>query len=125
MQRSDGRLYGSWYPECLAGWTSELVPPAEWRPLMDGTVDPDELARHARRIVKALAEVLPALGHLAVEECGAGVIFAFGTTDIDDRASELHERADIGVSLHDGYATINTGKLTTAPLFASQLVEML
>jgi glycine/D-amino acid oxidase-like deaminating enzyme len=125
VQRRDGRLYGSWYPDCLAGWSDELAPPAEWRPLMDGTLDPEDLAAHAERITTAFARVVPAMGQLDVERCGAGVIFAWGNRDIDDRASELHQRADIGVSFHEGYATIDTGKLTTAPLFARQLLETL
>ncbi len=125
VQRRDGRLYGSWYPECLAGWTAELSPPADWRPLMEGTLDPVELAAHADRITTAFAKVVPVLRDLDVERCGAGVIFAWGEQDIDDRRSELHARADIGVHLHDGYATIDTGKLTTAPLFARHLLEAL
>ena len=47
----------------------------------------------------------------------AGVIFAWGATDISDRDSELHRR-DAGVESIDGYHSVNTGKLTTAPLFA-------
>jgi hypothetical protein len=123
--RADGRVYASWYPACLAGWTSDVSPPADWRPLMDGTLAPEVEAAHVDRILSAFAEVVPALAGMDVERLGAGVIFAWGDRDIDDRASELHQRADIGVSFHDGYASIDTGKLTTAPLFARELVDLL
>jgi hypothetical protein len=48
----------------------------------------------------------------------AGVIVAWGSTDIDDRASELHRRYDIGVQSYGNYHSIDPGKLTMAPHFA-------
>ena len=48
----------------------------------------------------------------------AGVIFSWGQTDITDPASGLHRRDETGVQSADGYHSVNTGKLTTAPLFA-------
>jgi hypothetical protein len=53
------------------------------------------------------------------------VIFAWGDRDIDDHASELHSRDAVGVHDHDGYYSIDTGKLTTAPLFAQRLGDLL
>ncbi len=47
-----------------------------------------------------------------------GVIFAWGETDIDDPDSGLHERHAIGTRSSEGYHSIDTGKLTMAPLFA-------
>jgi hypothetical protein len=55
----------------------------------------------------------------------AGTIFAWGSTDIDDPKSDLHERRAIGVRAYDGYFSIDTGKLTCAPLFADQLAKQL
>jgi hypothetical protein len=51
------------------------------------------------------------------------VIVCWGATDIDDPSSELHRRRDIGVHDHDGYFSIDTGKLTCAPLFATELAD--
>jgi hypothetical protein len=51
------------------------------------------------------------------------VIFAWGSTDIDDPSSELHRRDVIGVGSHDGYHTVNTGKLTTAPVIALDVAD--
>jgi hypothetical protein len=50
-------------------------------------------------------------------EVDAGVIIAHGRTDVDDPASGLHARTRIGVASVDGYHSVATGKLTTAPLF--------
>jgi len=47
-----------------------------------------------------------------------GVIVAWGSTDIDDQASELHRRHDIGVHSYGRYHSIDPGKLTMAPYFA-------
>jgi hypothetical protein len=57
----------------------------------------------------------------------AGVIFSWGEShiDVDDPGSELHQRHAIGVHAHDGYFSIDTGKFTCAPLFASHLLDAL
>ena len=59
-----------------------------------------------------------------IDSVAAGVIFSWGATDIDDLQSELHQRHDIGPEFHDGYVTVNTGKLTSAPLFARAVRDM-
>ena len=48
-----------------------------------------------------------------------GVIVAWGSTDIDDRASELPRRHEIGVHSYGSYHSIDPGKLTMAPHFAA------
>ena len=53
----------------------------------------------------------------------AGVIVAWGSTDIDDRASELHRRNEIGVHSYDRYHSIDPGKFTMAPQFARICVD--
>ena len=50
-----------------------------------------------------------------------GVIYSWGETDIDDRASMLHKRHEIGFAHHDGYYTVDTGKFTCAPCLRSKL----
>ena len=60
-----------------------------------------------------------------IDVVDAGVIFSWGATDIDDPASELHRRHDIGVRASDGYFSVDTGKLTCAPLFAARLADLL
>ena len=75
-----------------------------------------------------LSQLVPpraALQPAEPREVGAGVIFAWGERDIDDPVSGLHERAAIGPEFRDGYVTVNTGKLTTAPLFADEVARRL
>jgi hypothetical protein len=64
-------------------------------------------------IVPKLARVRPQ--NIAVK---GGVIVAWGSTDIDDHASELHRRYEIGVHSYGSYHSIDSGKLTMAPHFA-------
>jgi glycine/D-amino acid oxidase-like deaminating enzyme len=116
--------YLSWYPSCLAGWETESAPP-EWAAPCSGHDPRPAAAARARAAVAGLAEMLPALADFEIETVDAGIIAAWGSTDIDDPRSALHERHEIGVHDHDGWFSIDTGKLTTAPLFAQQLVELL
>ena len=125
VRRASGRIYASWYPECLAGWSDELVVPPEWRPALDSVASEPMRRDVATRTLRALSRLVPALSHLRVDMVTAGVIVAWGDTDIDQLDSELHRRDAIGVHAHDGYFSVDTGKLTTAPLFAQRVADML
>jgi glycerol-3-phosphate dehydrogenase len=115
--------YLSWYPSCLAGWET-AAPPAEWSAPCSGHDPGPAAAARARDAVAGLTDMLPALAGFKIQTVDAGIIAAWGTTDIDDPNSALHERHEIGVHQHDGWFSIDTGKLTTAPLFAQQLVDL-
>jgi hypothetical protein len=103
--------------------SSDLVPP-RW---------PRELEPRAEAAVRdgtygAMREIIPALAgldetELTRDDVRGGVIFAWGETDIDDPSSELHERHAIGPRSHGRYHTVDTGKLTTAPLFGKRLAD--
>ncbi len=114
----DGCGYVSWYPECLREWSDELVPPVTWDAPCRGVV-PEAPARElARGALRATDRWFPGLAEARPVTVDAGTIFAFGDTDITDPASGLHRRDTIGVWSIDGYHSVNTGKLTTAPRFA-------
>jgi hypothetical protein len=115
--------YLSWYPSCLAGWERGSAP-AEWSIPCSGHDARAEATDRARAAVRGFAELVPALAGFEIETVDAGIIAAWGTTDIDDPSSALHARHEIGVHDHDGWFSIDTGKLTTAPLFAEQLVDL-
>ena len=75
-----------------------------------------------------LAEIVPELkavigDRLAQAEVKGGVIFAWGNSDISDPESELHQRHDVGVRSYGRYHSIDTGKLTLAPLFAKEAAD--
>jgi hypothetical protein len=69
-------------------------------------------------LVPGVADIDPADGVL-----GGGMIFAWGRTDIDDPGSGLHERHAVGPHTFGNYHSVDTGKLTVAPLFARALAE--
>ena len=80
-----------------------------------------------RETLSALDRIVPGVAASRIDQVDAGVIFSWGKShvDVDDPGSELHERHAIGVHAHDGYFSIDTGKFTCAPLFASRLLDAL
>jgi hypothetical protein len=114
------RLHGyvSWYPECLRGWSEQLAPPAAWEDPCRGVVAEETAREIAARVLAAIDPWVPGLAASRPVAVDAGTIFAFGDTDITDAGSRLHRRDLMGVRSVDGYHSVNTGKLTTAPAFA-------
>jgi hypothetical protein len=78
--------------------------------------------------IEGLADVIPGVGQVPAAELAeghvlGGVIYAHGHSDIDDPASVLHERHDIGPATYGRYHSVDTGKLTMAPRFARTVAE--
>ena len=119
--------YLSWYPACMQGWSDEIAPPEAWNADCEGRSLASRRADIARETLIALDRIIPGVAATAISTVDAGVIFSWGQDhrDVDDPRSELHERHEIGVHAHDGYFSIDTGKFTCAPLFASQLLKAL
>jgi len=119
----NGDLYLSWYPAGMRGTSSDVSPP-DWPLVLDAAT-----ALELRQaILDGLVRIVPAIANLtpaAIESCEvkAGIIFAWGHTDIDDRASVLHERHAIGPQSRGRYHTVDTGKLTMAPLFGKMVAD--
>jgi hypothetical protein len=113
----------SWYPDGCADRSSAIEPPSSWLP-----ADRNLAAQLRRTIPAGLAEIVPGVQRLsrhALDEAGVqgGIIFARGKSDVSDPASGLHKRHDIGVQSMGRYHSINTGKYTTAPLFAAEVAS--
>lgn len=123
VQYPDAPTYFSWYPACLRGWSADLTPPRAWDAACAGNPPPEIAAKVVRETLDAFEEIVPGVGNSRAQTVDGGVIYAWGETDIDDYNSALHRRHEIGVSAHDGYYSIDTGKFTCAPLFAQQLAE--
>jgi hypothetical protein len=125
VRYANGEMYLSWYPAGMKEMTSALAPP-DWQPVLDGPT-----AQQVREdTFAALCGAVPGLADLAAccligSDVQGGVIFAWGTTDISDPASELHSRFDVGPRSYGRYHSIDTGKLTTAPLFAKRLADQI
>ena len=115
-----GRVYLSWYPACLRGWSSELAVPDAWDAPCNGSVAPRVAREVAQAALAELDRILPGIGAATIDTVDAGIITAWGETDISDPRSGLHERHAVGPWARDGWISVDTGKLTTAPLFAEQ-----
>jgi len=121
--RPNGTVYLSWYPLALQGWSHDLQPPASWDAPCRGQVAQHQARELAVRILAAVDSWFPGMGKSEPFLVDAGVIFAYGRTDVDNTTSGLHDRTKIGVTSVDGYHSIDTGKLTTAPLFALSVAD--
>ena len=124
-QPRNDSIYLSWYPVCQTGWSQDLAPPATWSAAATGTLPTTEQQLIIRGTLAAFDHLIPGLGKADSAIADGGVIFAWGETDIDDGKSELHQRHQIGILAADGYFSINTGKLTSAPYFARELGGLL
>lgn len=121
--RPDGTVYLSWYPAGLQGWSSEIEPPREWDAACRGEPPAEVAARVARETITAIASWMPAIADAEPLAVDAGSIVAYGHTDVDDRASGLHRRTQVGVRTIGPYHSVDPGKLTTAPVFALEAAE--
>ena len=108
-----------------AATATQLQPPEAWADACAGNVPCDTQSRIGRAIVEGLAGVIPSVACTSPICVDAGVVCAWGATDISDPHSMLHRRHDIGVHAHDGYFSIDTGKFTCAPAFAQDLLRAL
>jgi hypothetical protein len=112
--------YASWYPAGLLCQEFSLKPSrAEIRLSADDEqrLIVDTLAG-LRQYMPGAAEVLqPAAGNWRPV---GGYITAWGRSGIEDAASELHQRHAVGVHSTGNYHSIDTGKFTTAPMFAAE-----
>ena len=119
-----GRAYLSWYPACLRGWSSEVTTPEAWQTACRGEVAPRVARDVAVSALQELDRVVPGLGATAVDTVDAGIITAWGATDIKDPGSGLHERHEVGPWAVEGWVSVDTGKLTTAPLFGERAAAL-
>lgn len=121
VQYEDGDQYLCWYPSGRVWWSEGPTPP-KWptRP------QPDEAMRITKETLAFLSDVVPAVAGVPLDsgEVRGGVICAPGQSDVDDPNSQLHERWNIGPTTRYGwYHSVDTGKYTTAPLFATQVAD--
>ena len=115
-------IYFSWYPTGLLGTSTELRPP-DW----EGSVSPAQRQAILRRSWDEWLARCPALRSVPYSYAGVtaagGFIFAWGTKDIDDGRSALHQRYDIGVHSAGNYHSVNTGKYSMAPYLGCKTAE--
>lgn len=112
----DGTVYLSWYP--IGRTYFSTVPPDP--ELLD---DSGLASRIATESLAHLAELFPVLRSAEIISSLPGVIMARGSTDVDHKTSQLHNRNEIGFRDYQGWISVDTGKLTTAPLFAEEVAQ--
>ena len=116
-----GLTYLSWYPTGMIG-TSDAVVPPDW----DASVDQAARRRICDASIREMGTYLTDLRGLSdavitERHIDGGVIVAWGATDIDDPASELHQRHDVGIHSTGNYHSVDPGKYTMAPMLAVEL----
>ena len=116
-----GLTYLSWYPTGMVG-TSDAVVPPDW----DASVDQAARRRICDASIREMGTYLTDLRGLSdavitERHIDGGVIVAWGATDIDDPASELHQRHDVGIHSTGNYHSVDPGKYTMAPMLAVEL----
>jgi glycine/D-amino acid oxidase-like deaminating enzyme len=119
----DGAIFLTWYPTCVLDRSDRLVPP-DW-PMHPAEPQRSEIVFAT---FEALAQIVPGLRNVEPESLrdasvAGGVIVAWGETDIDDPQSELHQRFAIGVTSKGRYHSVDPGKLTMIPHFATVCAE--
>jgi hypothetical protein len=111
--------YASWYPAGLALQEVGLSPSRQ-----DLFLDADERELLVSKTLDALSRLMPGAADAFTADRGSwqprgGFITAWGRTGIDDARSELHQRHEVGVHSDGDWHSIDTGKLTMAPMFAA------
>ena len=124
VKNYNGRdFYVSWYQSGLVAEGTDIAPPAV--PHMTGE------ARHAllRAIVTNLERIMPSVKLLLTCADGArlegGWVYAAGRGSLSNPASTLHRRDRIGISQAGSYISVDTGKYSTAPWLAREVVRLI
>ena len=125
VRYDSGDMFLSWYPSGCTGLSTAIRHPEARRALAPCA------ARQLRSAIHdALAALVPALRDLPAETLDTAtvegsVILALGTSDLDDPCSRLHSRSEVGVRSFGRYHSVDTGKWTTAPLFAYDVARQI
>lgn len=120
-----GRLMLSWYPVARLAASNDITPPEDWPTQLEG----DAAQALALRVVEGLGALFPPLlalrddPALAAAEVSGGVIYAEGGGDVHEPGSGLHARSRIGRRSLGRWHSIDPGKWTTCPLFATEVAD--
>ncbi len=119
--RSNG-IFLSWYPIGRTGWSADCRPP-EWDEIFTAKERLEIFSRSLAELKMRFPLISTmSFSHDQVNPDG-GVIYALGSTDVDDESSKLHERFEIGIQSKNNYHSINTGKYTLVPYWGLKLAD--
>lgn len=115
-----GRVYMTWYPAGLLGFTVGAEPPAEWQAqAVERPATPAEI----NAVVCELGRYVPQAARVRDVVVAARIVVAAGETDITDARSDLHDRETVGIEETDGWIRPRSPKLSTAPYASMLLAE--
>ncbi|MGE0035557.1 MAG: FAD-dependent oxidoreductase [Xanthobacteraceae bacterium] len=116
-------FYLSWYPAGLIADAAGPTPPA--LPPRDGATDSNVAAETFAALAALLPGVQNVRSHVAEMAVEGGWVVAPGTGALSDPACKLHQRDRFGVRRYGSFITVDTGKYSTAPWLAKQIVDEL
>ena len=112
-------FYFSWYPVGLVAEGDGIELDAPRLPTgRDATVFVDRVRASLEEVLPGVSRVLDDAVDVAVR---GGFVFARGAGALDDPRSGLHRRDRYGVQRRGSYASVDTGKYSTAPWLARML----
>lgn len=125
--RLDGRhAYISWHPECMRAISTDGTTPPAWENAFEKNNIRDVESPWVKNTINSLKDFVPGLATFKPYKVLPGIICSAGTTDIQDKDSQVHRRAaHMGIYSFDGYFSVDTGKFASAPLFAKKLAKMI
>jgi len=113
----NGDVYLSWYPSNMIARSDDGSAP---------TIPDFDRTEMMRRTLEGLCLPPEILGETDPQACvRGGYVVARGSGDIYETTSPLHDRsAAFAVELAPGLVSVDSGKLTTAPLFAERAARL-
>lgn len=123
VMRPDSTAYLSWYPDACRGWWEGIQAPDSWEEACKGNVPKEEMDKLSDLFISATEKWYPSVRNFKPKFVDAGTIVALGRTDVHDEDSQLHNRSNVGVRSYGGFHSVETGKLTTAPMFAMETAD--
>lgn len=114
-------FYLSWYPSGLRMESSDVTPPSP--PSLDDAQQSaiqDDVLRHLEAILPGVAKIRQQSKSVALR---GGWVFAAGQGELSNPDSTLHCRSDFGAFRLGRYMSIDTGKYSTAPSMALDIVN--
>lgn len=123
VNQKNGMAYLSWYPSACKDWSFQISPPKEWELPAQGIIDQKVFDKLSKEFLYEIEKWYPGISSSSPLLVDAGSIVAIGNTDVNDPLSTLHTRSQLGFRQNGNYYSIETGKLTTAPMIAVSFVK--
>jgi len=122
----DTGMYFSFHPVSCLGLTVDETEMMKWAEIAEGHISADLARCQIEAHQKAFEMLFPGYsGSFKCPRLHGGYILGNGFTNITDAKSKLHELADEPFLLQDGYVTVSTQQLTSAPYSAYLLEQRL